>query len=142
MGRLTVIEWANLAATFFAAIAAVFSAIAIFFTRKTAAEQRASDSIKRYLELALQYPKLSTLKESDLEDWFVSFLLTAVQDVLTAYKGDKDRRVSMKNQLGLYRNSLIIWDDEDKKHHTNYIRGFGSEVEALVREVIREEAPE
>jgi hypothetical protein len=141
MASLTISEWTNFASTLFAAVAALFSAIGIYISRQTVARQVASDSVKKYFELSLEYPELSTLKKSDMDDWFVSFLLIAAQDVLLAYKTDPHRKNLMKYQLGLYRPILIEWEKYDRKHKTNHLKEFGAEVEDLVRQVIREGAP-
>jgi hypothetical protein len=102
MTTLSISEWTSVISTVAAAVAAIFSAISVLVHRRTIREQRAADSFKKYHELALQNPKLSTLKEEELHDWFVSFVLMMVQDILQAYKNDPRWNLQMERQVSFF----------------------------------------
>jgi hypothetical protein len=132
-------SWLILLSPFFASISAIAAAIAaiasvssILQTKKDAREQRAADSIKKYTELALQYPALSTEKGKTGEqrhEWFVSFMLLMVQDILGAHGRDEIWRNFAKRQIGFFKADLEPWLDED-------LEEYGNGVIALVREVV------
>jgi hypothetical protein len=132
---------ATLAAAICAVVAAALSLRAIRATQNIAVEQRADDSVKKYLELSLQHPEVSTLKcsDEDKEDWLVTFMLLMAKNVMQAHPLDKNWRQWVTGQLSLYRESLDAWKADDKEHGTNYLNGFGPDVEKLVDEVIRKE---
>jgi hypothetical protein len=128
MASLSISEWTSIVSTTAAAVAAAFSAISIAINRRTSREQRASDSFKKYHELALQHPTLSTLKKEELHDWFVSFVLMMVFDVLKAHKGNRLWEQQMERQLSFWVDELRGWTKEE-------ILSFGPDVANLVDKV-------
>ena len=136
---------------FVAAIAAGGAAYTAYVTHKTLKaqvsaekdrraiekEEQAAATVKRYLELCIAYPKLSTAggkqTEQQLYEWFVSFILIMVQDVLLAHPNDQQWRKLMRDQLTFNANELRAW----KKDKYDFSL-FGSNVAGLVDEVLKE----
>jgi hypothetical protein len=129
---LSVSEWTSITSTFFAAVAAIFSAIAIFLNRKTAKEQRASQAAFQLIDLSLKNKTLSTSKKYEDYEWYVIAVLEVAREILIAYPGDKSRRNQMKVQLSYHRKELSDWMKSDKQD----IKDFGPGVFALVEEVL------
>ncbi|MGH6684367.1 MAG: hypothetical protein ACRECA_10720 [Pseudolabrys sp.] len=129
-------EWTSAISAVSAAIAAIFSAITVFAHKRAANEQRAADAVKKYIEIALQHPSISGLKKEDKYDWFVSFMLLMVRDVLAAHKGDKSWEIFVRNQIGFFRDDLRLWKKDDEKNKTNYLKQYGADVERIVDEAI------
>lgn len=123
-----------------AAIAAYLSFSSLSETRRIAAEQRANDYTKRYLELTIEFPDLSTegsvkQKQEQRYSWFVSFVLMMVREVLSAYPGDIKRRNMMLQQLSYIDSAeLKAWTEDDQ------LSVFGSDVERLVDEALGRKA--
>ena len=126
-------SWLTLLATLSAAIAAIASLVSILRNEKIAREQRAADSVKRYTELALQYPELSTDKNKRAEqrhEWFVSFMLIMLQDILQAYRHNEVWKKFAKRQIALFEEDLKQWTDNDLEDYGNGVRDLVKEVKS------------
>lgn len=121
---VSVAEWTSIMSTGLAAVAATLSAMSIFRVQQLAREQRANDSVKKYLELSIRHPTLSSESDEDRHDWFFSFLLLTIHDVLRAYKGDKSWELMIENQLRLHRETLVAWKDYDEENSTDFLGSF------------------
>jgi hypothetical protein len=118
------------------AVAAAF--IALFTARETrmlAAQANANTLIKRYLELTIEHPELSTEgsqkdREEQRYSWFVSFILLTVREVLKAYPNDAGWRKLMSDQLSYVdKEELKAWSKDQ-------LVAFGADVHGLVNETL------
>lgn len=135
---LSLAELANMLSALAAAVAAVCAVVAIRETRKANERQRAADAVRRYLELAIQFPKLSTEgttaadREAQQYAWFVSFTLVMAKEILHAYPNDARWRRLISDQLSYNHRELRRWRNEE----ANYFEAFGDDVRQLVDEVL------
>jgi hypothetical protein len=141
------VSWTLIISTFLAAISAIAAAITASFSylsikssRAIAVEQRAAESIKQYLELAMQHPKLSSLTKADQYDWFVIFLLMTAHDVLEAKKENKSWKTFVEIQLDWFKNEIATWKKDDAEHKTNYLGLFGPAVVNAVNQALSKKA--
>jgi hypothetical protein len=124
------------ASALFAAIAAYLSFRAAQIARVIAVEGRANDFVKKYLELAVQLPELSTEgskeeQEQQRYEWFVNFTLMMAREVLNAYPEDPNWRRMMFEQLRFNRKELQTWKKDD-------FVALGTKVVRLVEDVLAE----
>jgi hypothetical protein len=127
---------ATAAAAIAAAVSAIFSYLTIRDMRAATAAQRAGEYIRTYLTLAIQHPQLSTEgsakeKEQQRYEWFVSYVLMMVREVLGAYRGNDGWRRLMRDQVFFNREELERWPSSD-------IEKFGPEVADFVHSVLKE----
>jgi hypothetical protein len=161
MRNLAFSDWVTVFSALFAAVAAVAAAWTAWKIDKNAKdqresdlriatdqreadlriarEQRAAESINKYLELCIANPKLSTeggkKTQKQLSEWYVSFVLIMVQEVIRAHPKDSRWRDLMREQLIFNEETLRRLKDE------KYDFGlFDPEVEGLVNEVVSQAA--
>ena len=100
------------------------------------------NSVRKYIELALQYPKLSTdtkKKEDQLHEWFAMFVLLMLQELLLAYRQKatllNSRRRDLQweqfaeRQIKLFREDIELLQDE--------LDDYGPDVSALVKRILK-----
>ena len=122
-----------------AAYAAIQSRRAVDTALSSAREVTASNTVKKYIEMALSNPDVANLKKKSLiekENWFVTFLLLMTKDVLAVHRDDRDWIEWLRLQLGLFSDSLKEWLEEDKKNQTRYLASYGDDVVELVKDVV------
>jgi hypothetical protein len=141
MAGLSVADIAALLSSFFAAVAAIASFLAIVETRKKAREQQAMEMVRSYLQIAIEHPDLSTeggkKKRQQQYEWFVSFVLVMSQSVLRAFPGNVSWKALMKNQLQFNSEELRQW----KRDNVDDLKLYGSEVQELVDQVLAQGKP-
>lgn len=133
MNTLTLADWTSILSTSFAAIAAGAAAWAIWMNRKIAQEQRAADAVKRFTELALQYPGLSTdedKRDEQRTDWFIQFVLLIMDDILKAHKREREWERFAESQLELFGPELANWSMDD-------IHGIGPDARRIVAKFVK-----
>jgi hypothetical protein len=136
MATLAPADWFSAISAVSAAVAAIFSAITVLAHRRWAVEQRAAESVKKYLELAIQNPGLSGSKKDDQYDWFVSLMFKTIRDVINAHKSDKSWQTFIENQLIWFQDDLVAWKKYDEKNKTTFLKHFGPDVERVVEEFL------
>jgi hypothetical protein len=119
-----------------AAVAAYFAFRTITESRRRDAEQQAFEYIRKYLEIAIEHPDLSTeggkKKAEQKYEWYVSFILLTAKSVLQAFPDNAVWRKLMREQLIFNRDALSEW-----KHKDKYDFGlYGTEVAELVDEAL------
>lgn len=154
MGETYVANYIAAASALFAAISAGLSLIGLRMQRvsfgeqlaaqrKLIAEQQAAESVRRYLELSLQYPKLSSTSVNDLHDTFASVVLLMAKDVMEAYPRDKNWEQLMYSQLEFFGDTFAKWveyyDKYEPEKDGRYFKEFGKDVERLVNKALAEQ---
>jgi len=128
---MSVGDWTNVISTALAALAAIFSAFALWQSGKTAREARASAAMLQYVDLSLGHPKESTTEPDEIYEWYVFGALVTAREVLVAYPDDPLWRRQLRQQLRYHAKELKVWPKDE-------IDNFGPAVAALVREITSE----
>ena len=126
-------EIVSIGSAVISAVALGVSVFAVRSARRVAAQDRAADSIRGYLDLSLKYPRFSTDEKDEAYGWYISYLLLMAQEVLAAYPDSARWRTLMKLQLSYHREFLVDWYAEDKE----FFGLFGADAAGLVHEVVK-----
>ena len=71
-------------------------------------------------------------RENQKYEWFVSFTLLMVQDVLAAHRGKEGWEKLMEEQLGFHHDLLSEW----KQAEPGYFKNFGADIQRMVDKVV------
>jgi hypothetical protein len=134
LGVFSVVDIAQVVSAAAAAIAAVFSYLAIRSNKKNAAEQRAADYVKSYFELVIAHPDMwaSSKRYSKEEQYesYLAYMLAMAQNVLAAHPNSQPWRKFVEEQISFNEKELGEWNKLDP----SYFDIYGSEVAELVRQ--------